>query len=301
MKPLLSVDPSEDTQSNHLEIKYLPKYAHFLLAHHLEEFTDEVLRLSHEEEVSYFKNFETLSEAEYYELNFQSNERLLQKLSEQNINEFIVAATEDYINNRLPVVDKDDILAEDIIIHSMIIRKTFRHFLKEYTKEPSYFVLVMDDVDSFMAAYNISIFKAFLLIQQKKIKTMNEDLLLAQKLSKMGSFSWNLQTGETKLTETTKTILVLDKPITVEEFYDYIQPEYRTLVKDAIDNAIKGNGTLECEFSYMKDGIEKRIFLVGLVTYLDGKPITMRGSVIDKTEEYTLIKKLKQSEELIKL
>ncbi len=301
MKPLLSVDPSGDSHSNHLEIKYLPKYAHFLLAHHLVEFTDEVVRLSHEEEVSYFKNFETLSEEEYYELNFQSNERLLQKLSEQNVNEFIIAATEDYINNRLPVVDKEDILAEDIIIHSMIIRKTFRHFLNEYTKDPTYSILVMDNVDSFMAAYNVSIFKAFLLIQQKKIKTMNEDLLLAQKLSKMGSFSWNLQTGETKLTETTKNILGLDHPITVEDFYSYIQPEYRSVVKDAIDNAINGNGTFECEYTYIKDGIQKRIFSVGLVTYLDGKPIKMRGSVIDKTEEYNLVKKLQQSEALNKL
>ena len=129
---------------------------------------------------------------------------------------------------------------------------------------------------------------------------MNEDLLLAQKLSKMGSFSWNLVTGETKLTETTKIILGLDKPITVEEFYSYIQPEYRVLVKNAIDNAIEGNGSFECEYSYMKDGIEKRIFSVGLVTYLDGKPIKMRGSVIDKTEEYNLIKKLQQSEALNK-
>lgn len=301
MKPPSEETKFGDIRTNHLEIKYLSKYAQYLLAHHLDEFTQEVIRLSHEEEVSYFIKFEALTEEEYYELNYQSNERLLQKLSEQKIHEFICNATEDYINNRLPKVDKEDILAEDIIIHSMIIRKTFRHFLKQYTRDTNYYVLIMDDLDSFMAAYKVNIFKAYLYIQKKKIKAMNEDLLLAQKLSKMGSFSWDLVTGETKLTETTKAILGFDKPITVDEFYSFIQPEYRDVVKNAINNAINGHGNFECEYNYIKDGIQKRICSVGLVTYENGKPIKMRGSVIDKTEEYNHIIELQQVEMLNKI
>ncbi len=287
-------------ENGQLTLKYLPKYAHFILTHYVVEFTNEIIRLSHDEEVSYFKNYQSLSEEEYYELNFKSNNRLLEHLGNKNVTAFIHASTDEYMNNRLPVVDKEDILAQDIIINCMIIRKGFRHLLKHYTTDPNYFILVMDDVENFMAAYQVHLFNAYLHIQQKKMKRMNEDLLLAQRLSKMGSFHWDLETNEIKLTDTAMKIFSLNKPLTLEDFFNYLHPDYRNPVKTAIDNAINNDGKYECEYIYAKDGIEKRIYAAGIVNYIDGKPIKMRGSIIDKTTEYNLQQQLKQCEALNK-
>ena len=121
----------ETTSENRpVVLKYLPNYAYFLLTRHLVNFTKEIIHLSHDEEVSYFQNYKSLSDEQYYELNLSSNTRLLTHLSDKNVASFIKASTDEYMNNRLPVVDKEDILAQDIIINSMIIRKGFRHLLK---------------------------------------------------------------------------------------------------------------------------------------------------------------------------
>ena len=298
MEQLTTIEtPLENGQ---MLLKYLPKYAHFILTHYLVEFTREIIRLSHDEEVSYFKNYQSLSEEEYYNLNFNSNTRLLEHLSNRNVTALIHSSTEEYMTNRLPVVDKEDILAQDIIINSMIIRKGFRHFLKHYTTDANYFILVMDDVENFMADYQVHLFNAYLQIQQKKIKKMNEDLLLAQRLSKMGSFYWDLQTNEIILTETAMQIFGLDKPLTLEAFFNYVHPDYRLVVKNAIDNAINDDGKYECEYNFINHEIEKRIFAAGRVTYYEGQPQTMKGTIIDKSTEYNLLQQLKQCEALNK-
>ncbi len=287
-------------ENGSLIMKYLPKYAHFILTHYLVGFTQEIIRLSHDEEVSYFKNYQSLSDQEYYDLNFNSNTRLLEHLSDKNVSAFIKTSTDEYMQNRLPVVDKEDILAQDIIINCMIIRKGFRHFLKHYTSDTNYFILVMDDVENFMAAYQVRLFNAYLQIQQKKIKKMNEDLLLAQRLSKMGSFYWDLQTNEIVLTETAMQIFGLDKPLTLEAFFNYVHPDYRDIVKNAIDNAINDDGKYECEYNFVNHEIEKRIFAAGRVTYNEGQPQTMKGTIIDKSTEYNLLQQMKQCEALNK-
>ncbi len=300
MEQLTSIQSDIENGQRQVVLKYLPRYAKFLLTHYLDAFTQEIIRLSHDEEVSYFQNYKSLSEEEYYELNFNSNTRLLEHLGDTNVNAFIQASTDEYMNNRLPVVDKEDILAQDIIINSMIIRKAFRHFLKHYSTDTNYFILIMDDVENFMATYQVSIFNAYLHIQQNKIKKVNEELLLAQKLSKMGSFYWNLQTNEIVLTETAMQIFGLDKPLTLEAFFNYVHPDYRNIVKNAIDNAINDDGKYECEYNFVNHAIEKRIFAAGRVTYIEGQPQTMKGTIIDKSTEYNLLQQLKQCEALNK-
>ncbi|MBC7868068.1 MAG: PAS domain S-box protein, partial [Gloeobacteraceae cyanobacterium ES-bin-316] len=289
------------------ELHHLPAYAAILLQDHLEEFVKELLLQSRQAEMPLLKYFTDFSETQILEMAKVSNTSLLTLLAENRLKDYIDNATADYVQNRLPSIDREEVLAEDITVVSLVRRKAFRNLLHLYTNDNELFINVMEEVDRFTATTEVALFNAYLNVQQEKIKEINEDLayqkeelLEAQRLAQMGSYFWDMKYGNSSYTPGALSIFGITKPTGIVAFFEYVHPADKEKLRLAIDKALKNDGLFECEYSYIKDNVEKRIWSRGSVSFEEGVPVSMRGTIMDITSEYKLLDRLQQSEALHK-
>ena len=288
-------------------LKYLPEYATFLLQNHLEAFVTELLRISREEDIPMLRYFTSFTEKDLVKMGMDSNSLLLSMIGENKIEEYVQQSSASFIENQLPILERDDILIDDITLVSFVRRKAFRLFLDHYTSDVEIFSLVMEDVDRFTTFSEASLFNAYNNIQQEKISKINQklelrynELLEAQNLAEMGSFFWDIKSGQSEYTPGTVSIFELQEQQNLETFLEYVHPSDRTRLKTAIDQSFAESGLFDCEYTYRKNGNEKRIWSRGHVSFEDGSPVSMKGTVMDITKKYTLLERLQKSEELHK-
>jgi len=290
-----------------LLLKHLPKYSAFLLKNHLTDFVTELIKLSKKADVPLLKYFTSMGDEKLFELGMVSNEKMLTLLSQNKSNEFIDQSTNDFITNQLPIINREDILIEDITLVSPVRRKAFRNLLNRYTADTTVFANVMEDVDIFVTATETASFNAYNKIQQARINTINEELKLrqqqlleAQDIAGMGSFFWDLKGINSEYTPGALKIFGLTKPTNLNSFFEDVHPDDREKLKAAINKAFANDGIYESEYTYTKDGEVKRIWSKGTVNFEDGKPISMRGTVRDITKEYQLLQGMLESDQLHK-
>lgn len=290
-----------------LQLKHLPKYAAFLLKQHLTDFVTELIRLSKEEDIPLLRYFSSMGDEKLMELGLISNKKMLTLVSQNKSTEFIQQSTEDFITNQLPVINREDILIEDITLVSLVRRKAFRNLLNRFTSDITIFANVMEDVDIFVTATETASFNAYNKIQQEHINNINEELKLrqqelleAQDFAGMGSFFWDLKGINSVYTPGALKIFGLTKPTNLTSFFEDVHPNDREKLKAAINKALLDDGIYECEYTYTRDGEVKRIWSKGTVNFADGKAASMRGTVMDITKEYQLLQDMQVSDELHK-
>ena len=133
-----------------------------------------------------------------------------------------------------------------------------------------------------------------------KLLDRETELLEAQELANMGSYSWSLNDGKTYKTKQTDLILGLKEGEKLEEFIHKIHPADRAMVLREIERSLSGDGNFEAEYRYITDGKEKVIWGKGRVEFENGIPVFMKGTVMDVTDKHHMVQKLKRSESLYK-
>jgi signal transduction histidine kinase len=159
-----------------LILEYLPGYADFLLKHKLENLVVELLRISREEDIPVLKYFTSFSEDELITLSKKSNTEFLTAVSFNKLDDFINKSTNEWKANNLPLIDRNQIEAEDLTLVSLVRRKAFRNFLWHYTNDKIIFNNVMEDLDRYTALSEAAFFNTFITIQQEKITQINQTL-----------------------------------------------------------------------------------------------------------------------------
>ena len=288
-------------------LNYLPEYAMFLLQNHLEAFVTELLRISREEDIPMLRYFSSFTDNDLLKMGMDSNSLLLSMIGENKIDEYVQQSSASFIENQLPILERDDILIDDITLVSFVRRKAFRLFLDHYTSDVEVFSRVMEDVDRFTTFSEASLFNAYNNIQQEKISRINQklelrynELLEAQHLAEMGSFFWDIKGGQSEFTPGTVSIFDLEDKQSLETFFEHVHPGDKPRLKTAIDQSFTNSGLFDCEYTYRKNGNEKRIWSRGYVSFEDGTPVNMKGTVMDITKKHTLLARLQKSEELHK-
>jgi len=120
------------------------------------------------------------------------------------------------------------------------------------------------------------------------------ELLEAQEIAQLGSFTWFFEGGQSQQSPQTEKILEVNSD-GYEAFMQRIHPNDVEKVKSAISEGFK-TGTFECEYRYLGNKAEKIIWARGLVNFKDGRPHSMHGTVMDVTEKHKLIQQLKENE-----
>jgi PAS domain S-box-containing protein len=297
----------EEEASDKLIFHHLPSYAAYLLEHKLTEYVKEQFLYFREEDIPLARFYKNLSEKQLLELGKKSAEELLRAFSENKARHFITHSSTKYIENNIPSMEREEIMAEDITTLSFVRRKVLRHFLTCYTTDLLIYEQVMEEIDRFTAESEALSFKVFLEIQKEKINLINkelqskqEDLLEAQELTDMGSFLWDIKRGRSSYTPGVLHIFEMEEIGGMDSFMQHVHQEDRATLNKAIANALKRDGIYECEYRFVKNNREKKIWSRGLVTYEDGQAVAIKGTIMDITDKYAMVEQLRQSEQLNK-
>ncbi|HSI76404.1 MAG TPA: PAS domain-containing protein [Lunatimonas sp.] len=289
---------------NEVIFEHFPAFAKFILDNYLEEFTSFQIQYSREENLPLLKFFEGFTEEEFFERAFNSSRILLEAFAQNSLRKYINDSSQNYRENLIPLLQKDAVLAEDITLVSLVRRKTFRKFLYYYTSDILVFGNIMEELDRFVAVSEMSAFNVFIKIQEEKTNQMNrelrqknEDLLEAEEIGGVGSFLWDLKTQEATFTSMVKKVFDLTESIPFNRFLENLNREDRKKVTEAIQKAYNTDGLYDCEFTYISNGQQKRVWSKGKVQFdKDGYPEKMKGTVMDISKSYLLLQQLKESE-----
>jgi PAS domain S-box-containing protein len=133
----------------------------------------------------------------------------------------------------------------------------------------------------------------------EQLQRREEELLEAQEIGRIGSFSWDLTGTDSKLSPQATKILEIEGGDR-NAFMNQVHPDDKKNVEESIKKALEETGLFDCEYRYSgKDG-EKIIWSRGMVIYKDNIPAFMNGTVMDVTDRHQILQRLQQSEKLYK-
>ena len=132
----------------------------------------------------------------------------------------------------------------------------------------------------------------------EKLQKREAELLEAQEIAKIGSFTWDLSGAKSQSSPQTKLILELTTD-DQEEFFSRVHPDDLLKLKEAIAASMK-SGYFEAEYRFSCGEREKILSTKGRVHFKDGKPEFLNGTILDITEKATLIQQLRQQQSIYK-
>lgn len=290
-----------------LHLQSLPAFADFLRKSRLDVFTDRYLAAAYELNVPLLQYFQSLGPAEIVRIAKQGVVRLLDALADETWEDYVATSVSTWVNNQVPVINRNDVLVEDIALVNHARKQAFRDLIRDYTADHDHAFLILEEIDRFLLFIETTMFKTFLEIQEAKLREVNTslkrreaELLEAQSLGQIGSFEWDLTgQGNSRYTPEVYKIFEFDKTSNLQHFLEDVHPEDRSRVKGAIERALN-EGLYECEYRYTRNNKSKVLSSRGKVFFEDGKPVRMVGTVTDVTEKSRLINQLRESEELNK-
>lgn len=282
-----------------LDFTLFPDYAGFLLREKLKEFSAAMLKISREEKIPVLNYFETLSEEQIVSVSIETSKEILWYLAENKAWDYIIINQQNWAENQLPyLLQTENIVAEDVAKLSFIRRKVFRQFLPDFTAEHSQWCRIMEEVDRFTTAQEESSINTLIIWNQKKLQECDRQLSETQEITSLGTFDWDLQGTNSFCSPQLKKIFDFDDKNNFKDFGDfleYVHPSDKETLKQAVNNSMKDNGYFECQFRYKKKRA-KVIWSRGIVSFENGKPLKMKGFVMDITKNYVLSEMLLESE-----
>jgi hypothetical protein len=150
------------------KFQYLPDYAHFLLGNKLEEFTQVGIRFCREADLPMLRPLAKMSEKDLIALSLAGNQELLNALASNNIATYIETNIKKFITNQIndangaKLIDRSEILAEDIILAFYLRRKIFAFFLYAYTQNTVIHTLIIAELDYYTTEEQLLTSKAII-------------------------------------------------------------------------------------------------------------------------------------------
>lgn len=171
---------SEPITPDSLNFQYLPGYAQYLLSNRLEDFTRKTLAISREVKIPLLRFFENMPEDELIKLSIQGTQDYLGYFAGNKVDEFIALSLKRWTENQLPLVQNNEIVAQDISTVSYTRRAAFRHFLPDYTTDLRTYNNILDEIDKFVLNVEEQSYNTLFNIKQQKI---NEHLYFIEKVN----------------------------------------------------------------------------------------------------------------------
>lgn len=301
------MEPGAMATNEKLVFKYFPAFASFILQSCLEEFVAANLTVARSIKLPLLKYYDFLSDTQLIELGIKSNTVLLTSIIENRLDEHIHLTIKQWVDDQLPLIARDKIVAEDITKASFLLKTVLLQFLPRYTADIDLTLTIVKEIDEYLQKRDAIAFSVFINIQRdslnlfhQKLQNSEAKLLEAQEIAHMGSFEWDLIGRETYLSAELLRIFEIDGASKLSVFLENVHDDDKQRVDDAIQKAIKECGVYEAEYRYIKNGKEKEIWSKGVVTCENGRAHFMKGTVMDVTERNRLARKLKKTEALYK-
>ncbi|MCZ6862216.1 MAG: PAS domain-containing protein, partial [Alphaproteobacteria bacterium] len=139
---------------------------------------------------------------------------------------------------------------------------------------------------------------------EEALKNSELHLSQAQKLAHLGSWVWNIRTGEEIWSDEQFRIFGYE-PQEIESTYDAflgaVHPDDRDFVRKTATDALNGHAPYSCEYRIVRpDGVVRYLRVQGKLSLsADGQPEKMFGASLDITESKRAEEALKNSESIL--
>lgn len=275
--------------------KKLPDYASFLAEHHLEEVAKKVLSLSREWDLPILKHLK-MSDEELLKLTIPGYKDLLMAFAEERTDEMIAKAVEAWKANQLGIIEKDQIVAEDIGLVGQVRKRLFLHFLPKYTTDPELIIEIVKEIDDYVLKSTTESIRTYANLLQSRIETHLEkfkqsDRLFrqAQAVTHIGNYVWDLPAQSLHWSDELYRIYELDPkigPVGNDVIRLFNHPDDNAIVDKSIGDSLKTGEPFNFFYRIiMSDGREKVLHARGEIEYdADRNPIIIFGTAQDVTE-----------------
>ena len=293
-------------------LSYLPSYAQYILQHRLDEFCQYLLRGAEEHEIPILHFFKGMTQEQRLQITKNSAKELLSYLQQNNAKQQIETSLKQWKENLLPVLSREQIVAEDITLTTYLRKKSLTHFIADYTSDINDAIELIKEIDLFLSNAETAATTTYINLLRDKIvddetSLRNNEYLYkrAEAISHLGSYKWDLRTNELNWSDELYRIYGLDRQTDKIDF-DFISSfnfaEDTPNVRAEYKKAIQEKRSFDFYYRiHAKDNSSKILHARGeLICNESGEVETVIGTVLDVTEKQTLIRKLRQSEGLYK-
>lgn len=313
METRIETNPSLDN------LIYLPSFAEYILQQRFDDFVAAHLRLSEEMTIPLMKFLGKLTVEQKYEMTKKSAEELLTTLSQNRAGLYIKNGVKKWTDNMLPLLKKEDIVAEDITVIMHLRKRTFLQFLPEFAKSPDQFVKLIQEIDLFIFNAETTYTNTYINLLKKHLSDtvskeervtsqLRENEYLYQRaeaITHLGSYKWDLKTNELTWSEELYRIYELDPKkdkITFEYISSFNYSEDTPKVREAYSIAIREKHPYDFIYRIKtRNNPIKILHARGEMIQNDaGEVTTIIGTVQDVTEKQTLISTLRRNENIYK-
>lgn len=290
-----------------LVFHYLPAYARYIRENHLLDFIRFQLKGARELNTPLLKIFGDLPDEQIIEASIPSHTEFLIAAENNKLRQLLKESIKKWVSNKLELVNRDEIEAEDITQVSYLRKAAFNHFLPLYTSDITAVLGISRELDMYQLESDtltlnthIDILEKRILKNTEALRHNEEELLEAQEIADLGSFNRDLVNQTIEVSPQLLKILDIDEVYDFEHFINKVHPADKVKVHKAFDEAFK-TGSYECEYRLeTRDRGERIIWMRGIVRFEKEKPVGFKGTVMDVTEKHHMVQRLQRSEELYK-
>ncbi|MGZ3844818.1 MAG: PAS domain-containing protein [Flavisolibacter sp.] len=302
------MEASVKTKTTLDKLSYLPTYAQYLLQTRLDDYCMYQLAVLEEMEIPVLRFFEKVKPEERAQIARERAKDFLSFLADNQAKQQIESSLKQWQENRLPLVLKENIVAEDITSIAHLRKRCLTHFLSDYTPHLNDAIELIKEIDFFLTnAVDAHISLYLTMLKEKSLKDeialRNNEYLYkrAEAITHLGSYRWELKTNTLVWSDELYRIYGLD-PSKDSVDFAYISsfnfPEDTPNVRVEYTRAFETRTPFDFYYRIRpKEGKFKILHARGeLILDIAGEPETVIGTVQDVTEKQTLIRKLRQTE-----
>lgn len=163
------------------QFEHLPKYAKYLLDHKLDEFVVVGIRFARELDLPMMKPLAKYKEEELIDMSLESNKLELNAYINNSIADHIEMNLKNWVDNKLgnrkdgkAIIDKSEIIAEDLTLAYYLKRKLFSYFLYGYTQNVSIKQSIINEMDKCTTYEELAALKVYFEILKDQFGSRNE-------------------------------------------------------------------------------------------------------------------------------
>lgn len=289
--------------SGELDLKNLRDYALYLLENKLQDYYAFITEKLLQENLALlcFKSSVNLSQSDVGEIFLFSAKEFLMILSKNDLH----GDLEIRVNETVLELKKKDVGLDKFFQSCSILKKSLFHFVNGYTDNAGQILQIAKEADDFFSRLHLIFLNAYTLNVQVSGNSSaineKEKFYQAQELAEAGSFEWDLtEKGRSKYSPQAYRILEIENIGNIQKFFDNVHPADQEKLSDALQNAIRGDGILDCEYRYISRTGEKTIWVKGALVKNKNEPSFLKGLIMDVTNRHYTISKLERNERLYK-
>jgi PAS domain S-box-containing protein len=291
-------------RKTNLHFTYLPLFAKFLLDNHLPEFVKEQLRLSRQLDLPLLQYFKGMSEQELVSFSTQGVIELLDYFVQNKAAQQIEDARQRWVNDQLPNLGRNQVLAEDITGVSYVRKQAMMKFIPLFTSDTTELLELVKEIDDYIYHSETVFAGTYISILTERANEQEKMYKQAQALAHLGHWSWDLETNKLQWTEALFSIygLAPTDSVDTEKLRLLNHPDDAEMVRTIMAHSQETHQPYDFHYRIiLSDGTIKTLHAKGEVLVNEnGKAYKMLGTLQDVTDRQQLITRLQMSEELYK-